>query len=65
MPLRLRVRLDLLSDRLRKRAVAGTDDPERQQARLLAFVVDFDARWQAQTRCSPLFTQLVERCPSG
>ena len=64
--LRLRVRQDLLSSRLRDRALEGIDDPEEQMARLDAFVTDYRMRWLAQTRCTAFFTRLAEQsCPSG
>jgi hypothetical protein len=64
--IRFRVRLDLLSNRLRNRVLEGIDDPEEQMARLDAFVLDFSTRWKAQTLCTPLFTAIIaETCSGG
>jgi hypothetical protein len=59
---RLRVRSDLESTRLRKLAIGDATDPEEQQARLLAYVEEFDARWRAQTVCTPRFAVLASVC---
>jgi hypothetical protein len=61
--IRFRVRLDLLSNRLRDRVLDGID-PEEQMARLDAFVLEFRTRWKAQTLCTPLFTRIAESCSS-
>jgi len=60
--IRMRVRSDLESTRLRKLAIGDATDPEEQQARLLAYVEAFDARWRAQTVCTPRFAALTDRC---
>ena len=53
-----RVRLDLLSNRIRDHAIGDTKDPEEQQVRLEAFVQDFRARWIAATLCTPRFATM-------
>jgi foldase protein PrsA len=55
-----RVRLDMLSDRVRRHALRGIEDPEEQQRRLEEFVADFRAKWRARTECAPRF--LVPEC---
>ena len=49
--LKYRVRLDLLSERVRK-AVIGTGSPRAQQRRLGRFVRRFRAKWKARTSCT-------------
>ena len=51
----LRVRMDILSERISNRAIGGAKDPEEQQRRLDAFVRDYRARWMAVTLCTPRF----------
>jgi hypothetical protein len=63
--LRLRVRIDMLSNRIRDRAVGDATDPEEQQRRLEAFVTDFRRRWRALTLCTPRFAVLPGYCANG
>jgi hypothetical protein len=51
--IRLRVRMELLSDRLRELAIDGATAPDEQQARIGAFTRDFIARWRPRTVCRP------------
>jgi hypothetical protein len=60
--IRLRVRADMESSRLRDLVIAGITDPEEQQARLDAWVADFGARWRAQTLCTPRFAVAGSDC---
>jgi hypothetical protein len=60
-----RVRVDMLSRRIRARAVGDARDPEEQQRRLEAFVTDFRARWRSVTLCTPRFTDLPGYCANG
>lgn len=46
-----RVRLDLLSNKLRDRAVGDAKTPEGQQRRLTRYVRRFSNRWRRQTAC--------------
>jgi len=46
-----RVRLDMLSNRLRDRAVRGAKTPRGQMRRLDRYVERFNARWKAKTIC--------------
>jgi SurA N-terminal domain len=62
---RARVRLDLISNRLRRRAIGDATDPEEQQRRLDAFVTDWRARWRAMTLCTPRFAVLPGYCANG
>jgi len=48
---KLRVRTDLLADRLRAHAVRGAKTPRGQQKRVDRFVKRFTARWKARTIC--------------
>jgi hypothetical protein len=47
-----RVKLNLLSERIQKRVVAGHHGPASQQRALSQFVKAFKAKWQAQTYCA-------------
>jgi hypothetical protein len=49
--LRTRVRLSLLSDRIRAEAIAGVEDPAAQQQALEAFVRAYRREWRARTVC--------------
>jgi hypothetical protein len=60
---RFRVRLDLQTTRLRKRAIGDATDPAEQQERLEAFVADLQARWRAQTLCTPRFASPPKGSP--
>ncbi len=60
--IRMRVRADPESDRLRERVTAGITDPGEQQAVLDAWVADFRARWRAQTLCTPRFAVAQSDC---
>jgi hypothetical protein len=51
--IRIRVRIDLFSDKLRALATAGAGTPEEQQAQLDEFVVAFHQKWRARTACRP------------
>jgi hypothetical protein len=59
---RARVRLDLTSDRIRRHVIGGEKRPRVQQRLLLEFVADFDARWRAQTVCTPRFARTLQEC---
>jgi SurA N-terminal domain len=63
--LRRRVRVDLLANRLRRRAIGDATDPEEQQRRVEAFVADFRARWRSVTLCTPRFVDLPGYCANG
>jgi hypothetical protein len=52
---RWRVRLDLLSNRLRERVISEIGDTEDTEERFGAWLADFNARWRAQTLCTPRF----------
>jgi hypothetical protein len=52
-----RVRVDLLSNRVRARVLRGVPEAE-QQERLDAWVADFRARWMAVTRCTARFSRV-------
>jgi SurA N-terminal domain len=54
-----RVRIDLLTTRIRDRVLRGVPEAE-QEERLEAWVADFRVRWQALTRCTPRFAALVD-----
>ena len=59
---RYRVRVDLLSNRIRDEVIGGAKRSRTQQRRLDKFVVAFFARWQAQTLCTPRFARALEEC---
>jgi SurA N-terminal domain len=63
--IRVRVRLDLITRRLRDRIVAGVDDEQERQRRLDSFVADFSARWRSVTLCTPRFADLPGQCANG
>lgn len=48
----LRVELDLLSQRLQRRVVAGEHGAHKKQVALKHFVSDFRTKWTAQTYCA-------------
>jgi hypothetical protein len=48
----LRVELDLLSQRLQRRVVAGEHGTHKKQVALKRFVSDFRNKWTAQTYCA-------------
>jgi hypothetical protein len=52
---RYRVRLDVLSNRIRRKVVAGATTAAEQQQALDKFVAEFRHRWLAQTRCRPAY----------
>ena len=60
-----RVRIELLSGRLRRRAVGDATDPAEQQRRIEAFVADWRARWRSVTLCTPRFAALPGYCANG
>ena len=49
--IRFRVRLDLLSNRIRDQVTEGASSPQEQIARLDEFVAEFRRKWSAQTAC--------------
>jgi hypothetical protein len=51
--IRLRIRLDLLSGKLRDLVTAGAATPNEEQERLDAFVREFRRKWRARTACRP------------
>jgi hypothetical protein len=59
---RHRVRLDLLSDRIRDDVIGGEKRARVQQRRLDEFIAAFFARWHAQTLCTPRFARALEDC---
>ena len=63
--IRLRIRVDLLSLRLRALAIGDATGSEEQQARLDAYVQDFAARWRAQTVCTPRFATPSSECSNA
>jgi len=63
--IKVRVRIDLLSDILRRRAIGDAKTPAGQQRRLERFVAEFRARWRAQTLCTPRFANELEDCSNG
>ena len=60
--LRYRVRLDLLSTKVRKDVIDDVKGKRRQQRRLDRFVVRFKARWRSRTTCARGYR--VEECGS-
>lgn len=48
----LRVRLNLLSQRIQRRVVAGHRSSSSQEQALAGFVRAFKSRWQVQTYCA-------------
>jgi hypothetical protein len=62
---RMRVRLNIVSDRLRARAIGDATDPVEQQERLDAFVEDHRTRWRAVTLCTPRFARLSGLCSNS
>jgi hypothetical protein len=56
----LRVRLNLLSQRLQAQAVVGASTPEAKQKALVEFVKTFAARWKSETYCLARF--VVQDC---
>jgi hypothetical protein len=53
--LRVRARLELLTEQLQERAVGDITDPDEAAARLDAWTTAFLARWRARTLCTPRF----------
>lgn len=51
----MRVRVDMISNRLRRFATAGSDDPQTQQELLDAFAEQFRDYWVPRTICSPRY----------
>ncbi len=50
-----RVKLNLLSNRIQERVVAGHHSATSQQRALARFVHEFKRKWQAQTYCAPAY----------
>jgi hypothetical protein len=59
---RRRVRIELLINGVRRRVIGDAKTPEGQQRRLDRFLVEFRARWRAQTLCTPRFLELRDEC---
>jgi hypothetical protein len=49
--IRIRIRVDLLSNRIRDQVTEGAATPREQQRRLDEFVREFRRKWSAQTAC--------------
>ena len=60
--IRLRVRSDMESARLRELAIGDATDPQEQIERRGAYAEEFSARWRAQTVCTPRFVVLADSC---
>jgi hypothetical protein len=60
--IRIRVRIDILSNRLRRQVTRGAATPQEQQARLDEFVAAFRSKWRRLTVCRPPW--VVDDCGS-
>ena len=51
--IRLRVRVDMLSNRIRRQVTRGAATPREEQRWLDEFVLEFRRKWSARTACLP------------